>query len=380
MELAQELRSLKAELKKTPDTHPKDNNHPVVHTNVTSELACERRKREELEAELTKYKKRIDSHTNLGKEQLTASTIQLIVKRTIESKLTEILSRVPPFNNNPVTTTQIIPPKLAPSPKHAESTPQSIEQQQVDAHEGFVFPKNRRHRNTRNLRINTNLRPGSANPLFATPSNIGSAGSLTTLDRTREIDPLLLNTGTSYAATANQQRPQQRPKRQDAQQNKGTTADKQTEELPRKPTDKILLLPPPENKKISDVMETHRVRLSTFGIRNIVHFKSGAALLTVDKEKTESLKNHLPTLGLCLKEAARPWDHCFRFHQIPKLNSAADVAEDIAVLSGIPTSKIKVSLIQYKDALRPKTQMAVIEGNSHLFQFASSRPSILNGK
>lgn len=124
-------------------------------------------------------------------------------------------------------------------------------------------------------------------------------------------------------------------------------------------------------------METNRVCPSTFGIRNIIHFKSGAALLTVDKDKIDSFKNHLPALGLSLKEATRPREHSFRIHQIPKFNSEADVAEDIAALSDIPTFKIKVSLVQYREALRPNTQMAVIKGDSSLLQFA--RPTMLIG-
>ena len=120
-------------------------------------------------------------------------------------------------------------------------------------------------------------------------------------------------------------------------------------------------------------MKMRKPRARESGIRNVMEFPSGAALLPIEKNKAEEAVKKIEEAGLQRKSPVTPQgSSSFRVHDIPSDCSMEDVQDNIRAALGYNPSK--VILVRYKE--RRNVQMAVVEGPAELMETAITRRTI----
>lgn len=389
------------------------------HSSLCIELEKEKQLRLALQEDLEQVRKenaqlRIDmsvlrkpnssaQEVNVNSSAPSAFYIEEIV-RAVEATL---VARIQPIIQR-VIQAQSLTPAAVSSPVRPNDEPGEGE---------FQIPRNQRRKKERkrirshNLRVdieaanehmaaqNTSSIPNSSQ-LLAT-QNSRSSELLCTFDRTREKlkqkKPAVRSNqkGRDPASEGAVDRPHSQPPRQQTANSKLSRPASQIPAVSREhgvaariKTDKILVFPSDTptlaesraedtKQRVTQILRMHKIRPSQSGIRNIVEFVSGAALLIVDREKADLLRELLPNLGLRIKGEPIPRCHTFRIHQISEEDSIEEITRDIVECLG--TAPIRVTKVPYRDPKNSGIVMAVVECDSTLFDAAARRSTILIG-
>lgn len=123
------------------------------------------------------------------------------------------------------------------------------------------------------------------------------------------------------------------------------------------------------------MLREHKISQSEYGIRNLIEFKSGAALITILEETSEKLKTKIPEMGLHLKQTQPRVVHTFRIHNIPADSQEDGVMEDMTLALGM--TPIKVELVNYTNNKTKDSKLAVITCNLETLQVAENKNTIL---
>lgn len=135
---------------------------------------------------------------------------------------------------------------------------------------------------------------------------------------------------------------------------------------------KVLILPEAD-KKVVDNMREKKLKARELGVKNVVEFPSGAALLLIQEEKAQEAIRKLGEAGLQQKVQAQRDDNTTRFkvHDIPEGNTEVDVADEIHGILGIRPENI--TLVSYKDEKKKKFRLGIVEGNKDLIDAVKDR-------
>lgn len=135
---------------------------------------------------------------------------------------------------------------------------------------------------------------------------------------------------------------------------------------------KILILPH-EGKKVTELLRVNKILPREMGITHILQFDSGAALLTVSKEKKSELKEAIQTAGLEVKNERMITQPTWKLHNVPADYPTEEVGKDIQSATGIVPDEIVK--IDYKNGSKEKTMM-LIKGSLDLFNKILNRRSL----
>lgn len=122
-------------------------------------------------------------------------------------------------------------------------------------------------------------------------------------------------------------------------------------------------------------MRENKLKARDLGLRNVVEFPSGAALLIMEESKADEALKRIEEVGLQHKQAPNVHSQkSFRVHDIPQENTEEEVLEEVhAMLTVKPDT---VTLISYKDTTKKDVRLAIIEGNEELIEAAKKKRSL----
>lgn len=217
---------------------------------------------------------------------------------------------------------------------------------------------NKKSRRTRKDELHLVLPPlESSGPSFTDTNTVDSAGttaSMFTFGRSP-----VKNKSSTYADATSIQRPytgeqtQQRqrvnPMVNRPRQHQGAQRENRTQNAVP-PSEKVLLLPPPTlgdnagKKQVTTVLKEQKIYPRTAGIRHTVEFSSGAALLTVEKDKINLLLEKVKEFGIEPKRRIPQNIYEFKLHGVP------------TDLTAVDTNPTEIISIKYKKPTQPNQQ------------------------
>lgn len=367
---------------------------------LRAELSSERLIREELQSSVNNLQRRVSelektpTAVPTDRNQPTPQQIGEIAKaveKILEAKIDTLLQKLPSSSAN-------FPP--------VGSTPVETRELEFD----FRLPRVQRKKQQRKAK--KSIQPSQpANHATNSPQRqtqpkgndtLQSTGSLYTFDRTRDIqnnDMLVYHKGQSpeHLSGTTTRKEMKKNGEPGTKQRRNTQSSqklpkKSVQEIQREKTsavEKILVIPqnqPQGNlepasrdnkRRVTAILKEFKIRPRLAGIKNIIEFESGAALLILDKSKAEALKLKLPDIGLQLKGKPTQRRCSFRIHRVPAEDSEQDICDDIQGRLGLaPDRVIKVP---YHNPDLGTMVMVIVECDRNLFEAASAKTSILIG-
>lgn len=332
---------------------------------MTAELAAEKRQRKKLEDEVHRLTQLLSSRPPepLGHQTETEKTIGSL----IDQKLDKITKTLTEYIKNSTAKKRKEKPKPQPQGYSTPGTATTTKEEET------VPPKFRgNHRPPPNLRINIPEHNADGSSI-GTAGTFLSTGSMFTHDRTRE-----------YAEVAKQPKTRTEPaaKRTNNPRRLRPSPQEADKDIRRPETIKILALPR-SYKKVTEELQDKKIRPRTYGVSNVVEFASGAALLTIEKEKARAFKDSLHGAGVQIKERTALKSFSIKIHGVPNINTEDDIREDVAAALGSNPISVHKVLYKLKDNATPAQNgnvvMVAVECSREMLTAAEKRQSLLIG-
>lgn len=128
---------------------------------------------------------------------------------------------------------------------------------------------------------------------------------------------------------------------------------------------KIWVLFTKSDNSIVGTLEAGKLRPRDIGIRYVVEFASGMALILVEVNKSEEFHSFLPNLGLRLKPKPTPRKLSFRLHNTLPNSSREEIKDDITAFTGI---KPEVTILKGTEGAKTRGNLAMMSCDRELFE------------